>query len=121
MKEAPCNWPASLARLIVQKHTEARSVFPVSTSRSSLECSFIWLNEVAILVLQLGVRNLVTLGISILNVTDRAFNALNGSRNTLVALATQTRWPFNRLIYTDFTLESAAYLGQVVSKQESGT
>jgi hypothetical protein len=68
---------------------------------------------VAVLVLQLGVGDVVLLGIGELDVTDRVGDLLDGCRDALIALAALAYRPVDRGADAERSLPRRRHLGQI--------
>src|SRR5882672_1343055 len=115
--------PAVLARLVGEDLVEAGRVLPVGAGGGGLEGLVVRGDEHAVLVLQQRVRHLVLLGVSVLDVADRAFDALHEGSHALITLATRARRrrPGYRSVVADLVLPLGAYLGEVVGEDEGRT
>src|SRR5690606_26805333 len=76
------------------------------------------LDEVAFAVLQLRVRQLVLVRVSVFDVTDRTLDTLHIGGNAFVTLAAYADRPFDGRTCTDFALEVSIGLRQEVGPQE---
>ena len=79
------------------------------------------LNKLAVFVLQLRPRQIVLLGISVLNVADRVLQLAYISSHAFVTLAALTRGPLYSLALTDFFLPFGRNFRQIVGPAERST
>src|SRR5690606_23361050 len=77
------------------------------------------LDKLAVLVLQLGPRQVVLLGIGVLDVADGGAKLANIGCNTFVALAALASGPLDRLAFAHGVFPLRRNLGQVVGPAES--
>src|SRR5262249_51010887 len=112
--------PALGSRLIRQYLVKAWGLVPAGVGCGRGEAVVVGLHKLAGAVLHLRVRHLVLLCVRVLDVADRAFDALNVSRNPFVALTTHPRRPRHRRTLAHATLPLVADLREIVSEHERG-
>src|SRR5690606_23332205 len=106
--------PGLCTRLFGQNHTHARRTGPVCVRSSGSKAFLTRLDELAVLVLQLGPGQLVLLGVSVFNVADRVLQLAHISGHAFVALATLTGRPLHSLAFANLGFPVWGNFGQVV-------
>src|SRR5690606_2945823 len=112
--------PGLCARLFGQNHTHARRTGPVCVGSGGSKAFLTRLDELAVLVLQLGPGQFVLLGVSVFNVADRVLQLAFVSSHAFVTLATLTGRPLHSLAFTNLGLPVRGHFGQIVGPTESG-
>nr|GEU28454.1 hypothetical protein [Tanacetum cinerariifolium] len=110
--------PRVFTGLVGQHHAEARGLGPLGVGGGSLEEFVVRLQEVAVLVFQLGVLHLVLFRECPLDVTNGTLDALHVGGNAFVTLAAHAHDPFHGSAGADLGFEVGAGLGQEVGEQE---
>lgn len=101
--------------------TLSERLAPVNAFCGVSEVVFSRANRLAVGRDQLGIREVVLLGVSVFNVTNRARQTLNKGGDTVVAFTAQAGWPVNGRAGADFRFPLFIHFGQVAGEDEGGT
>src|SRR5690606_924241 len=108
--------------LVYEGNTHARHAEPVSTRGGGGESLLVRIHIFAIPIAQLQVRDVVFLGISIFDITNRTFDAAYVASDAFIALAAHggRSGPLDCSTFADFVLPRAADFVEVVGEDEGG-